>query len=324
MSDRNTAMVDRIEKFGLVPVIKLEEASQAVPLADALCRGGLPVAEVTFRTSAAAESIRRIRAAHPEMCVGAGTVLSEEQARKALDAGAEFMVSPGFNRPVVEFCLAEGVPVVPGCSGPTDMEMALGYGLSAVKFFPAEASGGIVALKAMAAPYGSLRFMPTGGVDAKNLKDYLAFDRVFACGGSWMVKEDLLAAGDFASVERLAAEAVAEVLGFEIAHVGVNMPDEPSASDAAGRFAALLGMPGKAGNSSIFVGTLVEVMKSKGRGDMGHLAIRTRSIARAVDWLARQGFERDTASESRDAKGKVRTVYLKESIGGFAVHLVQK
>ena len=317
-------MVDRIAKFGLVPVIKLEDAAQAVPLADALCRGGLPVAEVTFRTAAGAESIRRMRAAHPEMCIGAGTVLSAEQAQQALDAGAEFIVGPGFNRAVVEFCLAKDVPVVPGCSGPTDMEMALGYGLSAVKFFPAEASGGLAALKAMSAPYGSLRFMPTGGIDAKNLKDYLAFDKVFACGGSWMVKEDLIAAGDFASVERLTAEAVGVVLGFELAHVGIDMDGEEAASGLAQRFSTLLGVATKTLPSAIFVGTAIEVMKSKGRGANGHIAIRTASLSRAVDWLSRQGFEVDPASEVKDEKGKPKLVFLKETFGGFAVHLTQK
>ncbi len=324
MSQTFDAMVDRIATYGLVPVIKLEDAAQAVSLADALCRGGLPVAEVTFRTAAAAESIRRIRAAHPEMCVGAGTVLSAAQAQQALDAGAEFIVTPGFNRPVVEFCLEKGIPVVPGCSGPTDMESALAYGLSAVKFFPAEASGGLSALKAMAAPYGSLRFMPTGGIDAKNLKDYLAYDRIFACGGSWFVKEDLVAAGDFAAIERLTAEAVALVLDLELAHVGVDADTAEEAGGLAGRFSKLLGAATRELPGAIFVGTGIEIMKKRSTDVHGHIAIRTASVARAVDWLAREGLEVDPAREVKDAKGKTRLVFLKESFGGFGVHLTQK
>ncbi len=324
MSDANAALVGRIAAFGLVPVIKLEDAAQSVPLADALCRGGLPVAEVTFRTAAAAESIRRIRDAHPEMCVGAGTVLSVEQAEKALAAGAEFVVTPGFNRPVVEFCLGRGLPVVPGCSGPTDMEMALGYGLSSVKFFPAEASGGLAALKAMAAPYGSLRFMPTGGIDAKNLRDYLAYDRVFACGGSWFVKEDLLAAGDFAAVEKLTAEAVALVLDFELAHVGLSAADETEAGAFASRFQAMLGFGRRELPGAIFVGAAVEVMKKPEPFAHGHLAIRTASIPRALDWLARQGFPVDPDRIGRDPQGRIRLAFLKETIGGFGVHLTQR
>jgi len=324
MSREFDTMVDRIATFGLVPVIKLEDAAQAVPLADALCRGGLPVAEVTFRTAAAAESIRRIRAAHPEMCVGAGTVLSAVQAQQALDAGAEFIVTPGFNRPVVEFCLEKGIPVVPGCSGPTDMESALAYGLSAVKFFPAEASGGLSALKAMAAPYGSLRFMPTGGIDAKNLKDYLAYDRIFACGGSWFVKEDLVVAGDFVAVEKLTAEAVALVLDLELAHVGIDTDTVEEAGSLAGRFSKVLGAASRELSGSIFVGTGIEVLKKRSTDVHGHIAIRTASVARAVDWLARQGIETDPSREVKDAKGKTRLVYLKDSFGGFGVHLTQK
>ena len=315
--------IQQLALFGLVPVIRLEDAAQAVPLAAALRKGGLPVAEVTFRTAAAADSIRRIREADPAMRVGAGTVLSPEQVDQAIEAGAGFIVTPGFSRRVVERCLERGVPVVPGCSGPTDMETALEYGLDAVKFFPAEASGGLAALKAMSAPYGSLRFVPTGGIDAKNLKDYLAFDKVLACGGSWMVKEDLVAAGDFDGVTRLTAEAVAIVLGFELAHVGVN-PGGGSARSIAEAFAALLGAGIKEGNSSIFAGTAVEVLKEDGRGARGHLGVRTRSIVRAVDWLERQGLSVDASSEKRDAKGRRVAVYLKEEIGGFAVHLVQE
>jgi len=317
-----TGIVERIGLYGLVPVIRLEDAAQAVPLASALRKGGLPVAEVTFRTDAAADSIRRIREADPGMCVGAGTVLSPEQADQAIEAGAGFIVSPGINRRVVERCLERGVPVVPGCSCPTDLETALEYGLHAVKFFPAEASGGLAALKAMSAPYGSLRFLPTGGIDAKNLKDYLAFDKVFACGGSWMVKEDLVAAGDFEGVTRLTAEAVAIVLGFELAHVGVN-PGTGSAREIAEGFAAMLGAGLKEGASSYFAGTAVEVVKEDGRGAHGHLAVRTRSIPRAVAWLEQKGIAVDASSEKRDGKGRLVAVYLREEIGGFAVHLLQ-
>jgi len=317
------SIIDRIERFGLVPVVKLEDAAKAVPLAAALRKGGLPVVEVTFRTAAAAESIRKIREANPEMCLGAGTVLTEDQARQACEAGAEFLVTPGFNRKVVEFALSRGVPVIPGCSCPTDLETALEYGLSAVKFFPAEASGGLPALKAMSAPYGMLRYLPTGGINAKNLRDYLAFDKVFACGGSWMVRDDLVSAGDFDGIARLTAEAVAVVLGFDLAHIGVN-PRDGSAQGIAERFASLLGAGIKEGSGSIFAGTAIEAMKAPGRGVNGHIAIRTRSIPRAVDWLSRQGFEVDPASEWRDGKGKLSSVFLKEEIGGFAVHLLRE
>lgn len=194
----------------LVPVIALEHEAEADPLAEALIAGGLPVAEVTFRTAAAEASIRAM-AKRGDVLVGAGTVLSPEQADRAKGAGATFIVSPGFNPKVVQHCLDIDLPIIPGVSNPTDVEMALDHGLTTVKFFPAEAFGGLKTLKAIAAPYGMMRFVPTGGIGPNNVADYLAFDRVVACGGSWMVKPALYADGDFSQVEsetRAAVQAV--------------------------------------------------------------------------------------------------------------------
>jgi 2-dehydro-3-deoxyphosphogluconate aldolase/(4S)-4-hydroxy-2-oxoglutarate aldolase len=181
----------------VVPVVSLPTADRAVDLADALAAGGLPIAEVTFRTAAAAESIDRIRESRPDVLVGAGTVLDVETARIALDAGAQFAVTPGFNPRVVDFFLDHGVPIVPGASTPTEIDMAMNAGLTLVKFFPAEASGGVGYLKAVSAPYSSVRFMPTGGVTLDNIPDYLALPSVMACGGTWLAGTDLIAAGDF-------------------------------------------------------------------------------------------------------------------------------
>ena len=177
----------RISEIGIIPVIKIKDAAGAVPLAQALARGGLPAAEITFRTACAEEAIRRITAELPDMLVGAGTVLTVEQASRAKDAGASFIVSPGLNPEVVSWCLEAGVPVLPGVCTPSDIEKALSLGLKTVKFFPAEASGGVAMLKAMSAPYGDVRFMPTGGINEKNLLAYLSFPKVVACGGSFMV-----------------------------------------------------------------------------------------------------------------------------------------
>jgi 2-dehydro-3-deoxyphosphogluconate aldolase/(4S)-4-hydroxy-2-oxoglutarate aldolase len=200
-------MLEKIKSLGIVPVVKIDAAENAVPLAEALCRGGLPCAEITFRTDAAEESIRRIAGAMPNMLVGAGTVLTPEQADKAKAAGAKFVVSPGFNPKVVKHCLQNDIPIFPGCSTPTDIEQALEHGLKCVKFFPAEQMGGLSMIKALAAPYNIL-FLPTGGINAKNLKDYLNFERVIACGGSWMADAKLIDAGDFAAIEELKREAV--------------------------------------------------------------------------------------------------------------------
>jgi len=193
----------------VIPVVVLNSAEDALPLAEALLEGGLPCAEITFRTEAAEESIRRISRALPEMLVGAGTVLKPDQAARAVAAGARFVVSPGTNPDVVRYCLENDVTVIPGVCTPTDIETALGMGLEALKFFPAEAFGGLKTLKALSAPYGAVKFFPTGGISLANLADYLAFSKVLACGGSWMVKPDLIQAGDFAEIARLTEEAVA-------------------------------------------------------------------------------------------------------------------
>ena len=197
----------QIGSTGIVPVVVLNKADDAEPLAQALVKGGLPCAEVTFRTDAAEESIRRIAKKFPEMFVGAGTVLTTEQADRAVGAGAKFIVSPGLNPKVVEHCLKKGYPITPGIMTPTELEMALGFGLDVVKFFPAENAGGLKMIKAMSAPYTMMKFMPTGGINATNVRDYLACNKILACGGSWMVKGDLVTAGNFAEIERLTKEA---------------------------------------------------------------------------------------------------------------------
>ncbi|MEN6358047.1 MAG: bifunctional 4-hydroxy-2-oxoglutarate aldolase/2-dehydro-3-deoxy-phosphogluconate aldolase [Armatimonadota bacterium] len=200
-----------IEQLGIVPVVVIENAKDAVPLCRALKDGGLPLAEITFRTAAAEDAIRAVSSELPEVLVGAGTVLTTQQADKAIMAGARFIVSPGLNPAVVKFCQEKGVAVTPGCSTPTEIEMALGLNLDVVKFFPAEAFGGVKTLKAICAPYSMMKFIPTGGINAANLKDYLSFGKVLACGGSWMVKADLIKSGNFNEITRITREAVAIV-----------------------------------------------------------------------------------------------------------------
>jgi 2-dehydro-3-deoxyphosphogluconate aldolase/(4S)-4-hydroxy-2-oxoglutarate aldolase len=204
-------ILDRLGRLGLVPVVKIERAEDAVELGDALVAGGLPCAEITFRTPAAEEAIRCMASCQPEVALGAGTVLSVDQADRAVAAGAQFIVSPGFNRKVVDWCVSNEVPVTPGVATPTEIEMALDVGLQVLKFFPAEAMGGIKTLKAIAAPYGSVKFIPTGGINPNNLADYLAHPNVHCCGGSWLVKADLITAGRFDEITQLAREAVSVV-----------------------------------------------------------------------------------------------------------------
>jgi 2-dehydro-3-deoxyphosphogluconate aldolase/(4S)-4-hydroxy-2-oxoglutarate aldolase len=205
MSDQS--VLKRIGELKIVPVIAIEDAGSAAPLGDALVAGGLPLAEVTFRTAAAEQAIAMM-ARREEILVGAGTVLNVETAKRAVDAGARFIVSPGFNPKVVGWCVGNGVPITPGTATPTDIEMALDHGLSVVKFFPCEALGGLKTLKAIAGPYGMMQFIPTGGIDAGNLGEYLKFPKILACGGSWMVSMELLAEKQFAKITELTKQAV--------------------------------------------------------------------------------------------------------------------
>ena len=198
---------ERFEDFGVVPVVVLDDVKDALPLAKALTEGGLPCAEVTFRTEAAEESIKVMAEAYSDMVVGAGTVLTIEQVNAAVKAGAKFIVSPGFDPEIVDYCLKKEIPIFPGCVTPSEVAQAVKRGLKVVKFFPAEPAGGVAMIKAMAAPYHQLRFMPTGGIGTQNLKDYLEFDKIICCGGSWMVKADLIKNGEFEKICKLTKEA---------------------------------------------------------------------------------------------------------------------
>ena len=206
-----TTLTEQLRTIKIVPVIALDNAADAVPLGAALRKSGIPVAEITFRSPAAAEAIRRLRDADPDILIAAGTVLNAAQAKAAQQAGADFIVSPGFNPNTVKACQDMDIPITPGINNPTAIEAALEHGIDTVKYFPAEASGGIPMLKALLAPYAMLKIMPTGGINAKNIRDYLAIKNVIACGGSWMVEKSLLAAQNWAEVERLGKEAVALV-----------------------------------------------------------------------------------------------------------------
>jgi 2-dehydro-3-deoxyphosphogluconate aldolase/(4S)-4-hydroxy-2-oxoglutarate aldolase len=312
----------KLGEIGIVPVIKIEDAASAVDLGKALIEGELPLAEITFRTAAAEASIRALTRELPELLVGAGTVLTVEQVKKAVGAGAKFIVSPGFNPKVVDFCIEKAVPVIPGVSSPTEIEMALERGLEVLKYFPAGASGGIGFLKAIAAPYAGVKFVPTGGVEPANLREYFAFDRVYAVGGTWIAKEEAIVMGKFGEIARLAGEAVRLSLGFELAHVGLNEENAGKATAVAETLGRLFFFTVKEGASSIMTGGL-EVMKSPYLGAHGHLAIATLSIQRALAYLKRKGIETRPGTE-KTKDGKTIAVYLDLEIAGFAVHLLQK
>ncbi len=315
--------LEKLSLAGLVPVIAINDAEDAVPLCKALSDGGLPVAEITFRTAAAEESIRRVHEALPNVLLCAGTVLTTEQVDRAVAAGAAAIVSPGLNPEVVKYCLSKNIPVCPGTANPSDLEVALSLGLNTVKFFPAEALGGLKLIKAMSAPYGSMKFMPTGGINENNMLDYLANPKVLCCGGSWMVPADAVAAKDWDRITELTRSAVNKMLGLELRHVGINSGDAETAMKDAQTICKLLGWNVKDGNSSTFAGTGFEMMKKVGRGKNGHIAIACNNIKRARWHLEQRGFEFDDSS-AVVKEGKLIAIYMKDEIGGFAFHLVQK
>jgi 2-dehydro-3-deoxyphosphogluconate aldolase/(4S)-4-hydroxy-2-oxoglutarate aldolase len=283
-------VLEKIGELGLVPVVTIERSEDAISLGNALLDGDLPVAEITFRTAAAEEAIRTLDRELPGLLVGAGTVLTVEQVKRAVSAGAKFIVSPG---------------------------------LEVVKFFPAEPSGGVEFLKAMAAPYRGIQFIPTGGITRDNLSSYLSYNRVHACGGSWMVKADLISSGQFAEITRLTREAVSTMLGFEFRHLGINEESREGAMKSARILSHLFYFPVQEGTSSIFAGSGFEVTKSRFPGDHGHIAISTNDIVRAIAYLKTKGVSiREETRKEKD--GMLSAVYLEAEVSGFAIHLVQK
>ncbi|MBQ7693147.1 MAG: bifunctional 4-hydroxy-2-oxoglutarate aldolase/2-dehydro-3-deoxy-phosphogluconate aldolase [Oscillospiraceae bacterium] len=319
------AVLKTISKIGIVPVIALDDAKKAVPLAKALVAGGLPAAEITFRTAAAEEAIRAIKAEVPEMLVGAGTVTSRERLDRALAAGSEFIVTPGFNPDTVKYGIDKGALMLPGTATGGEMEQAMALGLEAVKFFPAEDNGGIKKLKAMAGPYRELMWMPTGGVNTKNMMDYLSFPQIIACGGTWMVKKDLIEGACWDEITAICREAVKVMLGIELAHVGVNTESREEAERLAKLVSGMMGLSTRdTGKSWFACDNGIEFMSHKGPGTMGHIGFRTNSVERAMYHLGLQGIEFDESSITYTEKGAPKFVYFKGEFGGFAIHLVNR
>ena len=300
------ACIKELYRIGIVPVVALEDAADALPLGAALKKGGVSAIEVTFRTAAAADAIRLLTREMPELLVGAGTVLTKAQADAAIEAGAKFIVSPGFQPELVSYVLSKGVPMCPGTATPGEMEQAMALGLSAVKFFPAEQNGGAPMLKALSAPYRDLLFMPTGGVKLENLRTYLALDQVFACGGTWLATKD-----------------VKTMLNFRIKHVGINSKDEAEAKKTATLLCSIFDFDYNDTELSVFTGSAVEVMKFMGRGSLGHVAIGADNVDRAEYYLRQRGFSFDESTRRVDASGRTTFLYLKDEIGGFAFHLTK-
>lgn len=317
------ACIKELYRIGIVPVVALEDAADALPLGAALKKGGVSAIEVTFRTAAAADAIRLLTREMPELLVGAGTVITKEQADAAIEAGAKFIVSPGFQPELVSYVLSKGVPMCPGTATPGEMEQAMALGLSAVKFFPAEQNGGAPMLKALSAPYRDLLFMPTGGVKLENLRTYLALDQVFACGGTWLATKDDIKAKAFDQITARTREAVKTMLNFRIKHVGINSKDEAEAKKTATLLCSIFDFDYNDTELSVFTGSAVEVMKFMGRGSLGHVAIGADNVDRAEYYLRQRGFSFDESTRRVDASGRTTFLYLKDEIGGFAFHLTK-
>ena len=317
------ACIKELYRIGIVPVVALEDAADALPLGAALKKGGVSAIEVTFRTAAAADAIRLLTREMPELLVGAGTVITKEQADAAIEAGAKFIVSPGFQPELVSYVLSKGVPMCPGTATPGEMEQAMALGLSAVKFFPAEQNGGAPMLKALSAPYRDLLFMPTGGVKLENLRTYLALNQVFACGGTWLATKDDIKAKAFDQITARTREAVKTMLNFRIKHVGINSKDEAEAKKTATLLCSIFDFDYNDTELSVFTGSAVEVMKFMGRGSLGHVAIGADNVDRAEYYLRQRGFSFDESTRRVDASGRTTFLYLKDEIGGFAFHLTK-
>lgn len=327
----NEQIYEKMFELGMIPVVVIDDEADAEPIAEALIAGGLPAAEITFRTPAARGAIRKIADKFGDkILVGAGTVLTEEQVDAAIDAGAQFIVSPGFSENVVRHGKMRGVTVIPGCSRPTDIEAALRMGLSVVKFFPAEAAGGLAMIKAMSAPYGSICFMPTGGIDEHNMNDYLAFPKILACGGSFMVKKDWVTNREFSKITEACRATVRKIHGFRLAHVGIYPSREANGTDRAQQEATLaaafspFGFTEKRGEESTFYGDAIEWMTAPKYGTNGHIAFEVQNLPRAEAYLRARGLHFIEESRAFDKNGKPLSLYVGGDFGGFAVHLVEK
>ena len=319
------SILERIGNVGLVPVVVIEKADDAVPAAKALLNAGLAVMEITMRTDAGIQAIKNVREVLPDMLVGAGTILTLVKCKEAIEAGAQFIVSPGFNPEVVEWCIKNEVAITPGCVTPTEIETALSYGIHTIKFFPADVYGGIKGCSSLYGPYKSagIKFIPTGGINNDNLSDFADKPFIHAVGGGWLCKTSDITNHNFTSITEDAKKAIDALLGFEIVHVGINQDSNEKALAVVQNMNKAFSFPVKEGNSSHFASSFIEIINSKYPGSRCHLAVRTNSIPRAIYYLKLRGFEVNMGT-AKYKDGRLMTVYLKDVFGGFAIHLLQK
>lgn len=316
--------LDIISAVGVLPVIKIEDKDTAVQLATAIRAGGINAMEVTARNETAFESISMIKAAFPDMMVGAGTITNVEMVKTAVKAGADFIVSPGFGREMVRYCVDNGIPVTPGCVSPSEVQEAKEMGLCTVKFFPANRYGGVAGIKDLVGPFGKMKFIPTCGISFDNLGEYMACSAVAAVGGSFMAKADVIALHDWQTITDNCRKAVEIALGFELAHVGLNCADKNEAMSWANDLNLRFPLGVKAGGKSTFLGSVVELMHIPCYGTHGHIGFKVNSGERAKAYFESMGLPIIEESISYDAKGQIKFFYLKDEVGGFALHIIRK
>lgn len=319
----NQNLIERISDIGIVPVVKISDPSDAVPLAKALYEGGLDVAEITFRSAYAPQAIADIKAALPNMLIGAGTISSLEQAQAAVQAGAAFLVSPGFNEAVVKWCIDHEITILPGVSGASEIETALSYGLDTLKFFPAQSSGGAQKLKDLYGPYAQVKFLPTGGINESNLHEYLSLPNVLAVGGSFMLTAEDLNQKNWDAICAKTKQAVQTMLGYELIHIGINHDSQAEAKASTDLLCSLFHFPCYTKPKSYFAGKGFELLFQKGPGKHGHIAIYTPYPKRAMYHLSKQGisFVDDSITRNKHT-GQINFVYLDLDLAGFGIHLI--
>lgn len=314
----------RIGHLGVLPELTLKDAIDAIPVGRAISDGGISMAEVTFRTDAAEDSIRLMSNAIPDMLIGAGTILNPLQVDLAVDAGAKFIVSPGINVDVVTHCQDRDIPVIPGVSNPTDIETALRLGLSLVKFFPAESNGGIQALRAMGEPYPGLKFMPSGGLNEENVDDYLRSNRVLAVAGNWMATPKMIEKGDLDGITMHCHRAVKRMLGFSFDHIGLNFPKLEEAQLAAEDVAKIFDEDIIDDSDGLIVGGFFQGVMPGVPGTYGHVGLRTYHIGRAMEFFRDKGITFDNNHARYDKAGNLVSVYADQEIGGMTLLLIQQ
>lgn len=310
-------IVNEIYKMGIVPVVVLDNSENALPLADALYEGGIRTMEITFRTDAAEQSIKNLVSSNTKMLIGAGTVTTVELAQKAVHAGAKYIVSPGFNPKVTQWCLDNSIPVIPGVNSPSQVEQVMNLGLDTMKFFPAEQSGGVPMLKTLASVYKA-KFMPTGGISITNMNEYLSLCNVIAVGGSWICPKKLIENNNYTAITLLSKQAISTMHNFHILHVGINSKDNNEALSTANTLCSILGCEKVIAKDSYYVNDMFEILKMPFLGTNGHIGIAVNNLERAMQYFTEKGieFNHDTYQEHK-------LVYFQNEIAGFAVHLTE-